>query len=104
MPWSELQPILVQPDAERAWQVARVEFGEHHPGILACRKKLQLPADQLDPPPLLKGDDLIRLGIEPGPAFSQLLQQVRAAQLDSEIDTRQQATELVESIQTSEDD
>lgn len=104
MPWSELQPILVQPDAERAWQVARVEFGEHHPGILACHKKLQLPADQLDPPPLLKGDDLIRLGIEPGPAFSQLLQQVRAAQLDSEIDTRQQATELVESIQTSEDD
>ena len=102
MPWSELQPILVQADAQRAWQVARVQFGQHHPGILACQRKLQLPADQLDPPPLLKGDDLIRLGIEPGPVFSGLLQQVRAAQLDGEIDTRQQAVHLVESIQAGE--
>ncbi len=102
MPWSELQPILIHPDAEKTLQVARVQFGEHHPGIQMCEKKLQLPADQLNPQPLLGGDDLIRMGMQPGPVFTQLLKRVRAAQLDGEIGSHDEALSWVESIQTGQ--
>ena len=100
MPWSELQPILIDRDAVVAWQVARIEFGEHHPGIQASYKKLQLPSEQLNPVPLLGGDDLIALGIPPGPIFSRLLKRARAAQLDGEINDRQEALRWIETIQT----
>src|SRR5262249_23590589 len=52
-------------------------------------------ADDLNPPPLLNGHDLARLGLEPGPLFKELLDAVREAQLEGTITTRKQAIELV---------
>jgi poly(A) polymerase len=39
-------------------------------------------------PPLLKGDDLIALGMKPGPAMGQLLAEIREKQLSDEFTTR----------------
>jgi poly(A) polymerase len=63
--------------------------------IAWCRARLQGPRETLDPPPLLTGDDLIRHGIRPGPAFRVLLERVRAAQLDGEVHTQAEALALV---------
>jgi poly(A) polymerase len=49
----------------------------------------------LNPPPLLTGHDLTRIGLEPGPLFKRLLDAVREAQLDGTARTPQQALELV---------
>ena len=46
-----------------------------------CREKLQLPPEQLNPPPLISGEDLRGLGIPAGPVYKQLLEQARDAQL-----------------------
>jgi poly(A) polymerase len=62
-----------------------------------CREKLAaLSAEQLNPPPLLTGRDLIAWGYVPGPGFKQILSAVEDAQLNGEIQTRIQAQEWVE--------
>ena len=42
----------------------------------------------LDPPPLVTGDDLLRHGVLTGPIYRLLLDEVRRAQLDGDLDSR----------------
>lgn len=95
LPWSQIQPLLIHPDAERALLIASVMFGEHHPGIRFCRSRLQWPREKLDPPPWITGQDLIELGMKPGPQFSRILKRIRDAQLDGELTSREEAIEVV---------
>lgn len=61
-----------------------------------CQHKLdELGAEQIRPEPLLRGQDLIRMGYVPGPRFSQILTVVEDAQLDGTISTPEQAQQLV---------
>jgi poly(A) polymerase len=55
-------------------------------------------AEDLNPPPLLTGHDLTRMGLEPGPLFKRLLDAVREAQLDGSIKNAREARELVERL------
>ena len=45
--------------------------------------------------PLINGDDLIRLGLKPGKAFTNLISKAFTAQLDGEISTKQKAYEFL---------
>jgi poly(A) polymerase len=68
--------------------------GELHP-VLYCEEYLaHTPPRELNPPPLLTGDDLVQLGWSPGPHFKEVLDQVRDAQLNGEIATRDEALQL----------
>lgn len=60
-------------------------------------KLRQLSQEQLKPPRLITGHDLIREGYRPGPAFRQMLEAVEDAQLEGRIQTRAEALELVRS-------
>jgi poly(A) polymerase len=51
--------------------------------------------EDLNPRPLVTGDDLMQLGIPPGPLYKQLLDAVREAQLDGTIKTKAEALEMV---------
>ncbi len=42
-------------------------------------------------PPLITGDDLIKLGMKPGPAMGVLLNEIREKQLAEELKTKRQA-------------
>lgn len=44
------------------------------------------------------GNDLLRLGIKPGPAYSRILSQLRAAQLDGKLKTKRQAQARLRAI------
>jgi poly(A) polymerase len=68
--------------------IAEIEF---------CREKLALPGQVFNPPPLITGEDLKQLGIPPGPAYRELLDAVRDAQLEGAIATRDEALRLVKS-------
>jgi putative nucleotidyltransferase with HDIG domain len=62
------------------------------------REKLEaLPAEHLRPPRLLTGDDLIRAGYVPGPAFQRMLEAAEDAQLEGRISTPEEALALVRS-------
>ena len=99
--WSEVQPKLLHQDAERALAVGTAIARASSPedsvilgAIAYCRDRLGWSDEQLDPKPLLGGADLIKLGIKSGPKFKQILDAVRKAQLDGEIETVDQAKEL----------
>lgn len=49
------------------------------------------PEGPINPPPLISGRDLIQAGLKPGPAFAMMLDQVRDAQLNGEITSKDDA-------------
>jgi poly(A) polymerase len=53
------------------------------------------PAEEVRPPRLLTGDDLISLGYKPGPPFHAILEAVEEAQLNGKVSTREEALRLV---------
>jgi poly(A) polymerase len=54
-----------------------------------------LPEEQVRPPLLLTGRDLIEAGYHPGPQFSEMLAMAEDAQLEGAVHTREQALALV---------
>ncbi|GAC1634510.1 MAG: HD domain-containing protein [Candidatus Acidiferrum sp.] len=54
------------------------------------------PPEQVRPPRLLTGNDLLYMGLEPGPKFREVLQAVEDAQLEGAIQTREEALRLAE--------
>jgi len=53
------------------------------------------PPEQVRPPRLLTGEDLIALGYSPGPPFKAILDAVEEAQLNGRVSTRDEAVALV---------
>jgi poly(A) polymerase len=56
------------------------------------------PAEQIRPVRLLSGDDLVAMGLQPGPSFRQLLDSLEEAQLNDLIHTREEAVEFLKSL------
>ncbi|MBI5506758.1 MAG: CCA tRNA nucleotidyltransferase [Deltaproteobacteria bacterium] len=59
------------------------------------RSAAELPVEALRPPPLIKGEDLISLGLQPGPTFRTILSAVEDAQLDGTLADREAAIAFV---------
>lgn len=99
--WPVLQRVLIAAEIEELLQLAEaiaMEVDGSSRQIDFCRRKLQLPPDQLNPPPLITGNELRRAGFRSGPLYRQVLQQVRDAQLEGKIDTPEEALELAAAI------
>ena len=95
--WSTLQPILVAKGIDDLLALREAAS----PGCeeaAYCRSLLEQPRDVLDPTPLITGDDLLAHGIPTGPRYRHLLWRVRAAQLDEEIHTKDEALALVDQL------
>lgn len=96
---AQLKRLLAHPHRDDLLALTRaellVEHAELHP-VLFCERFLETtPPEVLNPPPLLTGNDLIALGLQPGPLFKQLLDQARDAQLNGELTSHQTALEWV---------
>ncbi len=101
MKWSQLQPLLVARGIGDLLALheakARAGCGELAEAA-HCREMLRRPAAELDPPPLLTGDDLIGYGVPRGAIYRVLLARVRDAQLDGQIRTKAEAMALAKGI------
>jgi hypothetical protein len=96
-PWPEVQRVLIADHAAELLDYCRAvaeATGSGAEAVAFCEDKLRLPPEELDPPPLITGNDLRRLGIPRGPAYKQILRAVRDAQLEQRIITEQQALEM----------
>jgi tRNA nucleotidyltransferase/poly(A) polymerase len=97
LPWPQLQRILIAPRIEELLHysaaVAQQTDG-YTAEIELCRAKLALPAVELNPPPLVTGNDLIAAGLPAGPGFRALLEAIRDAQLERQIATPAEALAL----------
>ncbi len=99
LPASQLYPLLVHPGIGELLALSRaraaiINLGYHEFEYVEKLLRSKSRAE-LEPPPLLTGNDLLRHGLRPGPQFKHLLQRVREAQLDQQVQTPHQAMELV---------
>jgi poly(A) polymerase len=92
---NRLKRFLRLPEFELHLELHRLDSLASHGDLESyefCKKKLaELAAEQLQPPRLLTGNDLIEMGFEPGPMFNEILRAVEDAQLDGEIKTADEA-------------
>jgi putative nucleotidyltransferase with HDIG domain len=58
----------------------------------------ETPAEEIRPPRLVTGDDLLAIGVSPGPVFKEILNAVEEAQLNDSIRTREEALTLLKSL------
>jgi poly(A) polymerase len=98
VPWPKLQRLLVHDGAAELIALLESITELQDPALAFCRERLAWPAERLNPKPLLDGGDLIRHGLPPGPEFSALLEQVRDAQLNGLVATRDEALALVDRL------
>src|SRR5439155_12713448 len=57
------------------------------------RKREEFANEPIIPPPLVRGDDLIALGLKPGPRFGEILEAVETRQLEGTLRNREEALE-----------
>lgn len=99
--WPDVQRILIHEGIADlvTLQAARVALHRAEEADLAfVQERLAWPAEKLNPPPLVTGDDLVRHGLQPGKAFRTLLEAARNAQLMGEIETQAAAFTLVDRL------
>jgi len=98
---STLKKFLRQPQFEELLELHRLDCLASHGRLenyeFVRRKLSEIPAERLSPPRLITGADLIRAGYAPGPLFREILDAVEEAQLESRVETREQALAFVAS-------
>ncbi|QDS86993.1 tRNA nucleotidyltransferase/poly(A) polymerase [Rosistilla ulvae] len=97
-PWSIVQPVLAGRYAGDAVTLAEtVTLALDLPGeaVAVARQRLGWEPNRLDPPALLSGNTLQKLGLTPGPGFREILQDVRARQLDGLLNDAEAAAQYV---------
>jgi poly(A) polymerase len=96
---AQLKRLLAHPQALNVVELARVDALARDADlapVMHCEEMLrQTPRERLDPPPLVTGEDLIAMGLEPGPLFGQILDAVRDEQLNEKISTKDEAISFV---------
>jgi poly(A) polymerase len=101
LPWPKLQRLLTHDGTLELLALHEAIASPHDPALAFCREHLAWPAERLNPRPLIDGSTLIHHGLTPGPHFSDLLEQVRDAQLNGEINSQQEALDLVDRLRAS---
>lgn len=97
LPWSVAQPVVVDRDINEILMLAeRVgESGSTMDGVRYVRSMMRQSPEELNPPMLITGDDLRIAGMKPGPHFRNILSDVRNAQLDQQVQSVEDAWELI---------
>ncbi|MHB8079935.1 MAG: CCA tRNA nucleotidyltransferase [Candidatus Krumholzibacteriia bacterium] len=92
---STLKRFLRQPGFAEHLELHRLDCLGSHRDLGQwefCRAALaRLPSEELAPPPLLRGADLLALGYPPGPLLGRILRELETAQLDGDLATRDAA-------------
>ncbi|MEX0704537.1 MAG: CCA tRNA nucleotidyltransferase [Planctomycetales bacterium] len=105
---SRLKRLLAHRLFEDLLRLERVKLlaaGDDLAPVLFCEDYLRTtPREEIDPPPLVTGNDLIAEGLVPGPRFKEILEAVRDAHLEGEVATREEALALVDRLSSNRGD
>jgi poly(A) polymerase len=87
-PWVAHEHAAALADVLRA----RATCGHGDPAVAAwLTAQVARPRLEIDPPPLVTGDELLAAGVPPGKPIGAALARIRALQLDGGITSRDQA-------------
>jgi poly(A) polymerase len=96
---AKLKRFMARPNFADELELHRVDCASSH-GMLdnydfLVRKREEFANEPLIPLPLVSGDDLIALGLRPGPRFGEILEAVETRQLEGALRSREEALEWV---------
>ncbi len=96
---STLKRFMSRPTMEDELEVHRVDCLASHGDIsnytFIRQKQAELSVEEIRPPSLISGKDLIELGYKPGPVFGKILGEVYDLQLEEKLGSREEAMEWV---------
>jgi poly(A) polymerase len=96
---AKLKRFMSRPTFEDELELHRVDCESSHRMLdnyeFLLRKREEFANEPIIPPPLVRGDDLIALGLKPGPKFGQILEAVETGQLEGTLRTTEEALEWV---------
>ncbi len=96
---SKLKRFLRMDRFEEHLELHRLDCLSSHRNLsnyeFALGKLAESPPEKLKPARLFTGNDLIRMGYRPGPAFARILAEVEDAQLESTVRTAEEAADFV---------
>jgi poly(A) polymerase len=92
---AKLKRFMARPTFEEELELHRVDCASSH-GMLENydflqKKREEFANEPIIPPPLVRGEDLIELGMKPGPKFGEILEAVETRQLEGAFGTREEA-------------
>lgn len=94
---AKLRRFMARPTFEDELELHRVDCESSHRMLdnyeFLMRKREEFANEPIIPPPLVRGDDLIALGLKPGPKFGEILEAVETRQLEGTLRTREEALE-----------
>lgn len=97
---AELKRLLAHPLSGELlqWFQAQAAFdGQRSEGLRTLqRRSANWSRAEIDPPPFVTGQDVLGLGLKPGPRVKELLETLRTAQLNGEIGSRDDALRLLQ--------
>jgi tRNA nucleotidyltransferase/poly(A) polymerase len=96
---AKLKRFMARPTFEDELELHRVDCASSH-GMMdnydfLLRKREEFANEPIIPPPLVRGDDLIALGMKPGPKFGEILEAVETRQLEGALKNRKGALDWV---------
>jgi len=96
---AKLKRFMARPTFNDELELHRVDCGSSHRMLdnyeFLLRKREEFANEPIIPPPLVRGDDLIALGLKPGPKFGEILEAVETRQLEGTLRTRDEALDWV---------
>ncbi|HYJ06997.1 MAG TPA: CCA tRNA nucleotidyltransferase [Chthoniobacterales bacterium] len=96
---AKLKRFMARPTFEDELELHRVDCASSHAMMenyeFLQQKKEEFANEPIIPPPLVRGDDLIALGLKPGPRFGEILEAVETRQLEGALTNREEALEWV---------
>jgi tRNA nucleotidyltransferase/poly(A) polymerase len=96
---STLKKFLARPTLEDEMVLHRVDCLASHGDVsnydFIRQKQKEMPVQEIKPPALLSGRDLIALGMAPGPLFGKILGEAYDLQLEEKLTSREDAMEWV---------
>ena len=96
---AKLKRFMARPTFEDELELHRVDCEGSHRMLdnyeFLLRKREEFANEPIIPLPLVRGDDLIALGLKPGPKFGEILETAETQQLEGKLRTREEALEWV---------
>ena len=94
-----LKKFLSRPTIETELELHRIDCIASHENCdnyhFLKQQLRNFNQELLKPDPLLRGQDLIKLGFKPGPLFGEILSTIDELQLEEEISTHDEAVKMV---------
>ncbi len=96
---AKLKRFMARPTFDDELELHRVDCESSHRMLdnyeFLLRRREEFANEPIIPPPLVRGDDLIALGLKPGPKFGEILEAVETQQLEGTLRTRDEALEWI---------